>query len=51
MSVRKKDITNYYKNRSEISTEDAEKLFCSNAVLSSVSEKFNNVSPFLKFLN
>lgn len=47
MILRKKDITEYYKNRSALAPEQIEHLFCNIDVLNSTDEKFNDVSLFL----
>lgn len=49
--LRKKDISDYYKGRSDILLDDAEKLFCHPQVLGSIDGKFNDVGCFFIPLN
>jgi hypothetical protein len=48
-AVRKKDVTAYYKKRSELTADDAEQLFCKNEILSLTDDKYNDVSGLVWF--
>jgi hypothetical protein len=49
MSLRRKEVADYYKNRAELSSEEAQFLFCRSDVLSVSNENYNNVGFSIYF--